>query len=163
MTKHGAVMVVLAALWFRPAAAESPPGDSAEPRVEERSPVWLGAFITSTAIAAVGLSVYVYSAKAIDDEVTQIRVEDVTGTSGTITDQDCGNPNIRDAAGHFEAACAWSSRSRVAFFTTAVAVPFAVFTGYLAFRSLPKAEKRRVAVVPTVTTQSAGALLDIRW
>ncbi len=130
---------------------------------EERSPVWFGTFVTSTVVSVAAISVYAYSYKAVDDEVALIRAEDLGHPSSSITEQDCGDPNIVDTGGHFRKACTWSNRSRSAALVTMIAVPLAVVTGYFAFRSLPKKEKRSIAVIPTVTTQSAGAIVDIRW
>lgn len=42
-------------------------------------------------------------------------------------------------------------------------LPVVAVSGYFAFFHERTVEKRTVAIVPTVTTQTAGAMLDVRW
>lgn len=158
-------MALVLALASGTATANSsiPDDNAAEQVEEERSPIWFGAFVTSSALIVGGLSLYAYSTTAMNDELDLVRVSDFSNPTSTITDDDCGNPNIVDNGGHFRAACKWRDRGSVAFWVTAANIPIALFTGYFAFRSLPKKEKRSVAVIPHVTTESVGAFVDVHW
>jgi hypothetical protein len=130
--------------------------------VEERSAAWLPIFVSATTIAVAAVSVNVYARHAIDDAIPGIR-EELGTTGGSISDEDCNNQGYRDQSKSLDSACTWTTRSLIAVPTFLVMAPLAIVSGYLAFRSLPKKEKRSVALIPTVTTQSAGAMLDIRW
>ncbi|MGE0400768.1 MAG: hypothetical protein AB7T06_28920 [Kofleriaceae bacterium] len=156
MRKTAAVVVALA-LVSGTALAD---GDGGPVETEERSPVWLGTFVASSVMVIGGISIYAYGAHRVDDEAEQIRLG---GVATTISDSDCDTQSLRDMDGHFDAACRWNKRTRYAALTTLVMVPVAIVSGYLAFREMPKKEKRGVAFVPTVTTESAGAMLDVRW
>lgn len=160
--KKVVVMVTMLALAAPALADDKTHGPDAAPaEPEERSPVWFGAFVTSLAVGVGGIGLYVYGSKRVDDEAAQIEVS--APRPGPITERDCGQPGIIDHNGHFESACAWVDRSRFALLTTAIALPFALMTGYLAFRKLPTRERSRVTLVPTVSTEGAGAMLDLRW
>lgn len=134
----------------------------ADDDVEERSPVWLPMFVSSTTIALLGVSVYLYAGHEIDEAQPGIRTE-LSMTSGSISDSDCPNEAYRSQSKSFDSACTWVSRSKLAIPTVFVMAPIAIISGYLAFREQPKKEKRSVALIPTMTTQSAGAMLDVRW
>ncbi|MFN0252237.1 MAG: hypothetical protein ACKV2T_35500 [Kofleriaceae bacterium] len=166
MRKATAVVVVLALASATTVVADDSSGpDRKAPetsQTEERSPVWFAAFATSTFAFVGGVTLWGYSTTSMHDEVELIRATNPT-SNADITEQDCGNQAIEDVGGHLAKACTWRSRARVAMWTTAAAIPLAVITGYFAFRSLPKKEKRSVALIPTVTTDGASAMLDIRW
>lgn len=153
--------VVVLALASGSALANGTIPDAPPPETEERSPVWLGMFLTSSVMIVGGISLYSFGAHRVDEEAELVRLEDAGG--GLITQDDCGRQDLLAADGHFDSACTWSRRTRYAALTTLAAIPVAIVSGYFAFRAMPEKEKRTIALVPTVTTQSAGAMLDVRW
>jgi hypothetical protein len=161
MSKSAAVVLVVALVSGTAFANDTVPEN--QPESEERSPVWLGAFIASSTVFVGSLSLYLYGGHRVDEEASLVQATDIDNPQDALSNEDCNNENIVDRGGHFRSACTWSNRTRIAGPVILASGLFAIVTGYLAFRAQPKKEKRSVAFVPTVTTQSAGAMLDVHW
>jgi hypothetical protein len=161
MGKATAVVMVLA-LASTASADEVPTTTPDEETVVDDRTVPTAMFISFSAIAVASLGVYFYAGHAIGEAEPRI-ADELQATGATITEDDCGNETYRTQSRSFDSACSWTRRSAIAMPVALITIPAAIISGYFAFRSQPKKEKRSVALIPTVTTQTAGAMLDVRW
>ncbi|MFN0252236.1 MAG: hypothetical protein ACKV2T_35495 [Kofleriaceae bacterium] len=82
---------------------------------------------------------------------------------GPITGDDCGRPDIFDMNGVFSSVCRDRDRARSLLLAGLIGVPVVAVSAYFGFVRVTKREVRSVAIVPTVTTETAGLTLDVRW
>ncbi len=137
--------------------------EDAEATVETQrgSTIWKAAFASSTVIFLGLTTASIYTTAAWRSDLSDVRAE--KASPGPITEDDCGDPSVVDKNGVFADVCRNHGRSRRFMLAAVMSIPFVAVTGYFAFVHVTKREKRTIALVPTVTTQSAGATLDIRW
>jgi hypothetical protein len=162
MGKATAVVMMLALASTASADEVAPTTTADEETVVDDRTVPTAMFISFSAIAVASLGVYFYAGHAISEAEPRI-ADELQATGATITEDDCGNDSYRAMSRSFDSACSWTRRSAIAMPVALITIPAAIISGYFAFRSQPKKEKRSVALIPTVTTQTAGAMLDVRW
>lgn len=124
--------------------------------------MWKPVFYGSLA-ATVGTAAFsIYSFNKMKSEAAQIR--EISGGGGwNVTNEDCGRPDVVEADGgdHFASACAWSTRSGIAAWATIGLSAVTAATAYMAF--FHNRGESRVVVTPTVSTEGAGASMQLTW
>jgi hypothetical protein len=128
---------------------------------EKGSPFWAGVAVSSAVVNLGLISAGFYYHAKMDNDLPGIRVS--KPEAGAITPDDCGRTDIDDKNGVFASVC--TSRKRAIGFKLAglLTLPLVAVTTYLGFFRVTKREVRTVALVPTVTTETAGLTLDVRW
>jgi hypothetical protein len=130
---------------------------------EEPEP-WRPVFFASLALTVGTGVIWGLSVVSVQSEADQIEAMNANGT--TITQDDCNNRGgiSGDVDGHFDSACTWRSVSRTA---GVFAVGFGVVTivsAIFAFRGGETATAASgVSITPTLSRNSAGAQLQLRW
>lgn len=125
--------------------------------------VWKPIFVGSLA-ATVGTAAFsIYGYNKMKSEASQVREISGGGGGWFVTNEDCGRPGVVEADGgnHFASACAWSTRSGVAAWATIGLSAVTAATAYMAF--VHKRGESRVVVAPTVSTEGAGASMQMTW
>ena len=133
---------------------------AAEPEPEPWRPV----FLTSLALTVGTGVLWAVSVVSVQSEADQIVA--TKGDGGTITHEDCSDPAgiVGDDGGHFASACAWRSRSRTAAVFVVGFGVVALASAYFAFRGDDAAPAASgVSITPTLSRDSAGAQLQLRW
>lgn len=132
-------------------------------------PVFFGALATSVGTLALG----VYGRRRMQDEADRVSIDGFRGW--ILQGDDCGRSDLGvDVGGHFAKACSWHRRSQVALVAAGGLSVLTVVAGYLAFvrdrRELPPPTRivgrkphRKLAVLPTLTPEAAGASLQLDW
>ena len=132
--------------------------------VEKRS-VWKPIFFASVAasVAALGYSVYGYSRML--DEAQAVRLDYRPGPGSNLTHEDCGRADLNALDPHFTNACTWRTRSTGAALVSGGLGILAVAASYMAFvhRGDEQRTSTKISVTPTITTDSAGASLQLGW
>jgi hypothetical protein len=144
-------------------AAAAPPGGSPWGVTPEPEPanLWKPIFGVSLGVevAVIGYAVYSHSREV--DEAKQV-VATNQNSRLPLTDADCGTSDVvNDIGGHFAGACTWRQRGITSAYLGLGLGAFVVVSAVLAFRSRPT--HRVVAVVPTLTRETAGAQLSLDW
>lgn len=124
--------------------------------------VWKPIFVGSLA-ATIGTAAFsIYGLHRMRSEADLVDGIGGTGIS-TVTDEDCGRSGVllEDRGGHFASACAWSTRGRVAAWATIGLSAVTAATAYMAF--FHNRGESRVVVAPTVSTDGAGASMQLTW
>lgn len=129
--------------------------------VERGSPFWAGVAVTTGLVSVGLLGAGIYYHASWRGDIDGIRATKPGG--GPITADDCGDPTVYDMNGVFTFLCQDRDRSRTLLLVGLASVPIAVASTYLGFVRVTKREVRTVALVPTLTPQTAGLALDVRW
>jgi hypothetical protein len=161
--KTTSVLLILA-LGATTAAAD---GRADEPEAEtivvteKGSPFWAGVAVTSGVMTLGLLSAGVYYQGSWSSAVDSVQAE--KPEPGPITQDDCGRRDISDKNGVFADLCRDRDRARSLLLAGLIAVPVVIVSTYFGFVRETKREVRTVAIIPTVTTETAGLTLDVRW
>lgn len=128
---------------------------------EKGDPFWAGVGVSTAVLGAGLLSAGMYYNVMWRSDIDNIRVS--KSTQGNVTEQDCGAAGIEDKNGVFTSLCARRDRAKTLMLVGLALVPVAITTTYLGFFRVTTREVKSVALVPTITTHTAGLSLDVRW
>lgn len=118
-------------------------------------------FVASTATFVGFTAAMFYTSMKFHADVPNIQAN--KPEPGPITEDDCGRLDVSDKNGVFTSVCHDRDRSVLFRNIALLALPVVAVSGYFAFFHKRTIEKRSIAIVPTVTTQTAGAMLDVRF
>jgi hypothetical protein len=128
---------------------------------EKGSPFWAGVAVTSGVVTLGLFGAGMYYQASWKGQVDSIQAE--KPEPGAITGDDCGRADIDDKNGVFASVCRDRDRAKSLLLAGLIAVPVVVVSTYVGFIRETKREVRTVAIIPTVTTETAGLTLDVRW
>lgn len=128
---------------------------------EKGSPFWAGVAVSSGVVTLGVLSAGIYYQSDWREDIASVRVS--KPESGPVTQDDCGRAGIEDTNGVFTRMCEKRDRAKTLLLAGMLAVPLVAFTTYLGFVRESRREVRTIALVPTVTPQTAGLTIDVRW
>jgi hypothetical protein len=158
--KSAAALMVLA-------LASTARADSDEPEsktiviTEKGSPFWAGVAVTTGVVSLGLLATGTYYNASWRGDVDSVRVQ--KPDDGPVTEADCGRTDIVDMGGTFGELCKRRDRARTLLVAGLLTVPVVAISAYFGFFRVSKRELRTIALVPTVTTETAGLTLDVRW
>ena len=119
----------------------------------------LSAFACDVTVAAVGLTMYVHGATKVDDAE-----EELCARGAYPGDSGCPMPSTRITQAELDRLNAKGARgetiAQIGVVTTGVAVAVA---GFALYKGFIKPKRENVIVAPTVTHDSAGATVLLRW
>lgn len=146
---------------------------------------WKVAFGGGTVLAVGGIGLGIYAVVKVNNNKGEFIPAKMPGTNVDYTEglrapdnSDCGKTDDEIAMakhtalkdrGVFDTACTWNKRLPIAFVVGGIGAAVAVTSLIMLTRDAPSdkvAQRRRepsIAVVPTMTTDSAGAAMLMRW
>ena len=128
---------------------------------EKGSPFWAGVAVTTGVVSLGLLSTGMYYNASWRGDINSVQVQ--KPDDSPVTESDCGRSDIDDKNGVFADLCNKRDRSRTLLMAGLLTVPVVAISAYFGFFRVTKREVLTIALVPTVTTQTAGLTLDVRW
>lgn len=159
--KTAAALLVLAVGASTAHASSDEPEANTVVITEKGSPFWAGVSITTGVVSLGLISAAVYYHVDWQSDVDNIQAR--KATPGPITQDDCGQTGIEDQNGVFTRLCDKRDLSKTLLLAGALTIPVVAISAYFGFVHVTKRDVRRISVVPTVTTETAGLTLDVRW